>query len=105
MKVAPVAKPNAPLETVARASDVVAVLGNGGLGHLAAARCWWRRLARADRGQPVPHHRRAARRARLAVGHLGRFRGYAALQRADRRRGDDRDLSRSRAPRKPISAC
>jgi hypothetical protein len=37
MKVAQVAKPNAPLETVARASDVVAVLGNGGLGHLAAA--------------------------------------------------------------------
>ena len=35
MKVAQVAKPNAPLETVARASDVVAVLGNGGLGHLA----------------------------------------------------------------------
>ena len=28
MKVAQVAKPNAPLETVARASDVVAVLGN-----------------------------------------------------------------------------
>ena len=35
MKVAQVAKPNAPLETVARASDVVAVLGNSGLGHLA----------------------------------------------------------------------
>ena len=29
----------------------------------------------------------------LAVGHVGRFRGYAALQRADRRGADDRDLS------------
>ena len=35
---------------------------------------------------PFHIHRRAARRARLAVGHLGRFRGHAALQRADRRR-------------------
>ena len=80
MKVAQVAKPNAPLETVARASDVVAVLGNGGLGHLAVGRYWCRRLARDDRAEPAAYSRRAG--TGLALRHVGGFEdtlGFRAL--------------------------
>ena len=42
---------------------------------------------------PFHIHWAAAGRQGLAVGHVGRFRGHAALQRADRRGADDRDLS------------
>lgn len=80
MKVAQVAKPNAPLETVARASDVVAVLGNSGLGHLAVGRYWCRRLARDDRAEPAAYSRRAG--TGLALRHVGGFEdtlGFRAL--------------------------
>ena len=90
MKVAQVAKPNAPLETVARASGVVAVLGNSGLGHLAVGRYWCRRLARDDRAEPAAYSRRAGTEAGRPA--RRRIRRYLGLPRAHGRRGDDRDL-------------
>ena len=79
MKVAQVAKPNAPLETVARASDVVAVLGNSGLGHLAAATGAG---ASPETIELNPLHILGARARGLALRHVGGFEdtlGFRAL--------------------------
>ena len=80
MKVAQVAKPNAPLETVARASDVVAVLGNGGLGHLA-----WDATGAGASPETIelnPLHILGTRARGLALRHVGGFEdtlGFRAL--------------------------